>query len=309
MTERPEVGEREAVERDADERATGNPATERRGVVAFDNTGTLSDPVVEWAAVSDDAMAETPVPEMPTDRPTALASVALDDYDVFDADESLGAVVAAADLPVTLALSNVETTAEAVREAVVADDEVPARAVIQQVEALIERASAEFSRDDPPVGVQLAVDLDTGRIHRVFAYTTVPRAVAAEVVGRTRELGYEPHVVSGDATHILRRVAEEVGVPAANVHAYQSATDKADTLSALRTDGASAVMVGDYVNDRFALELADLGILVREGDPDDGPADRADGPADPDDGLADRADATVAGIEDVPAILNPDGDR
>lgn len=289
MTERPEVAECGVGDPEAGERATGDPATERRGVVAFDNTGTLSDPVVESAAVSDDAMGETPVPEMPPERPTALASVALDDYDVFDADESLGGVVAAADLPVTLALSNVETTAEAVREAVVADDEVPARAVTQQVEALIERASAEFSRDDPPVGVQLAVDLDAGRIHRVFAYTTVPRAVAAEVVGRARELGYEPHVVSGDATHVLHGVAEEVGVPAANVHAYQSATDKADTLAALRA-GGDAVMVGDYVNDRFAFERADLGILVGEGDPDDG--------------LADRADCTVAGIEDVPSVLS-----
>lgn len=268
-----------------------DPADENRGVVAFDNTGTLSDPVVEQADVREDAAFDAPVPEMPPDRPTALASIALDEYDAFDADDPLGAVVADRDVPVTLALSNVTTTAEETREAIVADDGVPARSVTEQVETLVERVGAEFSLDDPPVGVQLVVDLDAGRIHRVIAYTTVPRAVAAEVVGRVRELGYEPHIVSGDATHILGRVADEVAVPESNVHAYQSADGKAAVLSEFRTaSGGEVVMVGDYVNDRFAFEVADTGVLIRR---DDGPYET----------LADLADATVEGIEDVPEVL------
>jgi soluble P-type ATPase len=271
---------------------TDGSADKARGVVAFDNSGTLSEPVVEGAAVSDDART-TPVPDIPPERPTALASIALDEYTLFDEGRPLGRVVAAADIPITLALSNVETTREAVRDAVVADGSVPARAVTERFERLVDRVHAEYGLSDPPVGVQLVVDLDAGRIHRVFAYTTVPRPVAADVVALVRSLGYDPHIVSGDATQILGRVASEVAVDESNVHPYQSAADKAATVTDLARTEASAVMVGDYVNDRFAFEAADVGILVT--------ADR-----EPHDGLVDRADATVERIEDVPGVLSSD---
>lgn len=268
--------------------------TARRGVVAFDNTGTLSRTVVEGRAVSDDSAFDAPVPDIPPERPTALVSVALDDYGAFDTDEPLGGVLAAEEVPVHLALSNVDVTVEAATAAVRAADEVPARAVVERVETLQDRVGASLSVDPPPTGVQLVTDLDAGRVHRVIAYTTRPRAVASEVVGRVRELGYEPRILSGDATHVLRGVAEAVAIPLDRVHAYQSADGKAAVIRALQADReGEVVMVGDYVNDRHAFEAADLAVLICEN-------------GTPDDALARRADRVVAGIEDVPDLLADD---
>lgn len=260
------------------------------GVVAFDNSGTLSDPVVVGIDTGDDPAFQQPVPKIPPDRPAALVNVAFDEYGAFERDTPLGAVVDEEEFPTRLALSNAATIPEAAREAVVADDAVPARVVAGQIDELIDRVSAEFC-GDPPIGVQLVVDLDAGRIHRVFAYTTVLRAVGAEVVNAIREAGYEPHIVSGDADHILQTVAEQLAVPESNVHPYQSANDKAETLAGIRGTDGDVVMVGDYVNDRFALDAADLGILVDE----DGDAAGE---------LVDAADETVPTIESVPEILH-----
>jgi soluble P-type ATPase len=261
-----------------------------RGVVAFDNSGTLSDPVVAGTETGDDPAFQQAVPEIPPERPAALVSIALEEYAAFGTDEPLGRVVDDAAFPVGLALSNVTTTPEDARDAVVADDVVPARTVAEQVEELVGEVSDRFPGREPPIGVQLVVDLDAGRIHRVLAYTTVPRPVAPAVVDAVREIGYEPHIVSGDAEHILHAVADAVSVPTANVFPYQSASDKADTLATLRGAGGDIVMVGDYVNDRYALDAADVGILID------------DGGADPE--LTAAADDTVPTIDEVPEALD-----
>lgn len=262
-----------------------------RGVVAFDNTGTLSRSVVEVVSVREDADFDAPVPAIPSTRPAALVSVALDDYGAFDAAEPLGRVVAAEAVPVRLALSNVDVDAAAARAAVEAEDAVPARVVVEQVATLEDRVAASFPDANPPVGVQLVVDLEGGRVLRVVAYATRPRAVAAQVVGRVRERGYEPYILSGDATHILRGVADAVGISAERTYAYRSATDKAAVVADLQAAGGrDVVMVGDYVNDRYAFERADRAVLVSE-----------DG--NPDADLAHLADVVVGSIADVPDLL------
>lgn len=261
------------------------------GVVAFDNTGTLSRSVLEVTTVREDADFDAPVPEVSSTRPAALVSVALDDYGPFAAPDPLGRVVAVEGVPVHLALSNVDVDLAAARAAVEAECEVPASVVVEQVAALEDRVGASFPGESPPVGVQLVVDLEAGRVLRVVAYTTRPRVIAAEVVGLVRERGYEPHVLSGDAAHILRGVADAVAIPAERVHAYRSADGKAAVVTDLQTAGdREVVMVGDYVNDRHAFERADRSVLINE-----------DG--DPDAELARLADTVVCSIEDVPDLL------
>lgn len=268
-------------------RGSGDDAA---GVVAFDNTGTLSAAEAVVVPATDDPRFAGPVPEVDASVRAALASVECGDVDVLRSGDPLGAVIADAALPVHVALSNGEPTDRAVRDAVLADRSLAARRVADGADELVDRVAGEFDAS-PPVGVQLVVDVDAGTIHRAVAYTTVPDPRARGVLDRVRARGYDPHIVSGDARHILEVVAGTVGVPAANVHAYRSAGGKAATVEALRaaTPGP-VVMVGDYVNDRQAFRAADRSVLVA-----------TDG--DPAPSLAAHADRVAADIEAVPALL------
>lgn len=265
-----------------------------RRVVAFDNTGTLSDVVLSVAAVSEDSTFDSRVPDIPPDRPTALVGLAIEEYGGFDVDGPLSAVIRDQSIPVHLALSNVETTAGEARNAILQDQETPARVVLDEVRSLEAELSAEFATwCDLPIGVQLAVDLSGGRIHRIIAYTTVPRAAARSVLETVDDAGWEVHVVSGDRAPILAAVTEALEIPAGRVHADQSKRGKAETISRLRTDGADiVVMVGDYENDIFAFEKADRAILIA---PEDGEA--------PPPSLAETVDVVVPTLRDVPDIL------
>lgn len=255
----------------------GGGATSR-GVVAFDNSGTVSDAVVETVGYLDDADLDCPVPAVGVDRPVVLVNVALDGFAVLDTDAPLGTVLADADAPIHLALSNVETTEAAARRATLADGVAPARPLFEAVTRLRDRVVDEHGHDDPPVGVQLAVELDPGRVHRGFAYASVPRPESRSTVEALHDRGFDVHLVSGDAAGVLESVAAQVGVAPENVHAYQSPDGKAETVAALRErSGGPVVMVGDYVNDRLAFERADRAVLVcADGEPDPTLARRVD---------------------------------
>lgn len=111
-----------------------------------------------------------------------------------------------------------------------------------------------------------------------------PRADAAELVGRMRDLGIRPLMLTGDDVAIAREVAGEVGIgrrvrragelrelPAAEQLALVGASDGfAEVLPAdkhlivrlLQDAGHSVGMTGDGVNDAPALAQAELGCAV-----------------------------------------------
>ena len=258
-----------------------------RGVVALDNSGTVSDVLVEAVGFLDDGDLEGPVPTVRVDRPVALVNVAIEDLAVLDTDEPLSVVLAGASVPIHLALSNVEVTESEVRRATLADDAAPARPLFDATERLRRRVVDDHGQTEPPIGVQLVVELGPGSIHRGFAYASMPRADAASAVEAIRERGFDVHLVSGDATHVLEAVARRVGVPVENLHPYQSPEAKAETVSALRErNGGPVVMVGDYVNDRLAFERADRAVLLCT-------------EAEPDADLARRVDAVAGSLAEV----------
>lgn len=240
----------------------------RRGIVVFDNSGTLSEVVVEAVALVEDGVVDAPVPEVDPDHPCALVSLGGEDYTVFDTTEPFGSVIERDRRALHVALSNVEPTDAAVRAAVEAERSVPARVVTEQLRAVAERVDTNYPEwAAPPLGVQVVVDLHRESLEQVLGYTTVPLAEGAAVVEAVRAAGFEPHIVSGDATHILRAVATAVDIPPTNVHPYQSPTDKAATVRALQARGPGpVVMVGDYLNDTLAFEAADYAVYVEDPD-------------------------------------------
>lgn len=106
----------------------------------------------------------------------------------------------------------------------------------------------------------------------VVLLTDEVRPEAEQVVGRLREMGLEPVLLTGDNEGAARSVARKVGIE--RVYAGVKPAEKARVVEEIksRLDGGGGArrrrmvaMVGDGVNDAPALATADLGIAMGSG--------------------------------------------
>ena len=114
------------------------------------------------------------------------------------------------------------------------------------------------------------------------------RPGAREAVERLRRGGVALHLLSGDAFHVVERVAMDLGI--AEFEAGATPQRKLDSVRALQAHGARVAMVGDGINDAPVLAQADVSIAMGGG------ADLAQVRADAillSDSIADLAAATV----------------
>lgn len=103
--------------------------------------------------------------------------------------------------------------------------------------------------DDEPAGlIELADTVKPGAAHAVRLF---------------RELGLEPHLLTGDSAAAAHSVAREVDI--ASVTAEVHPEDKVQVVRDLQASGKRVAMVGDGVNDAAALATADLGIAMGTG--------------------------------------------
>jgi len=121
-----------------------------------------------------------------------------------------------------------------------------------------ERLDDVTERGETPVLVAL-----DGRIAAVFGVTDRVRASSANAVRRTRALGLEPLVLSGDHPAAARAAAQALGIE--RVEGQVSPAEKAERIRALQAEGKVVVMAGDGVNDALALEAADVGVAMGGG--------------------------------------------
>ena len=84
-------------------------------------------------------------------------------------------------------------------------------------------------------------------------------------VEKLKELGLEPHLLTGDNRATALAVAKEVGIDAANVTAGVLPADKVELVRSLQDAGKRVAMIGDGVNDAAALAQADLGMAMGAG--------------------------------------------
>ena len=94
----------------------------------------------------------------------------------------------------------------------------------------------------------------------VVADQLKPHADAA--VAWVRDLGLRPVLLTGDNPRAALAVADQLGIPAADVFAGVRPEGKVEVIRRLQSDGVPVAFVGDGVNDAAALAQADLGMAI-----------------------------------------------
>jgi len=102
-----------------------------------------------------------------------------------------------------------------------------------------------------------------GEVRAVIAVSDTIKPTSAEAIGRLRELGLRPILLTGDNRRTAEAVAAEVGID--EVIAEVLPAEKAGVVTRLQTEGRTVAMVGDGVNDAPALASADLGLAIGTG--------------------------------------------
>ncbi|MCY7396715.1 MAG: heavy metal translocating P-type ATPase [Nocardioides sp.] len=125
----------------------------------------------------------------------------------------------------------------------------------------LERALAEARAGG---GTAVAVGWD-GRARGVVVVADQVKDTSAEAVGRLRDLGLRPILLTGDHESVALAVAGQVGLRTADVVAGVLPADKVATVRRLQAEGRVVAMVGDGVNDAAALAQADLGLAMGTG--------------------------------------------
>jgi Cu+-exporting ATPase len=111
------------------------------------------------------------------------------------------------------------------------------------------------------------------------------------MIGRLSTWDTDVYIASGDNRRSLSALAAELDIPATQVYDALSPAGKRDLVLSLKGRYDRVVMVGDGINDRLALETADIGILTVQ---QEGPRPQA---------LYDSADAVIYDITDVEGVI------
>ncbi|MFQ5947855.1 MAG: heavy metal translocating P-type ATPase [Acidimicrobiia bacterium] len=128
---------------------------------------------------------------------------------------------------------------------------------VEVAPTLLEALKRADQRGESAVAV-----LDDRRAVAVLALADKIRDTAADTIGRLRELGVTPVMITGDAEAVAATVAGELGID--RYHARVLPQDKARIVRELKHEGATA-FVGDGINDAPALLEADLGVAIGAG--------------------------------------------
>jgi Cu+-exporting ATPase len=85
---------------------------------------------------------------------------------------------------------------------------------------------------------------------------------AKEAITALHRMGVPTYIASGDRVTKLEKMADHLGIPRDRVYGVATPTVKAQIVSDLRQEYDKVLMVGDGINDLYALRNADIAILT-----------------------------------------------
>ncbi len=132
------------------------------------------------------------------------------------------------------------------------------RGMVGGVAVRVARASDSDGRTSVTVSWQ-------GRDRGTIRLADAVKPTSAAAIAELKSMGITPMLLTGDNATVAARVADEVGIPAADVIAGVLPSQKADAIARLQKAGRRVAMVGDGVNDSVALATADIGIAMGTG--------------------------------------------
>jgi Cu+-exporting ATPase len=138
------------------------------------------------------------------------------------------------------------------------------RLLEQRAQSISPALSAALVEAQARGGTAVVVAWD-GAARGFLVVADTVRPSSAEAIGRLRELGLRPILLTGDHRAVARAVAAEVGIPVEDVVAEVLPAEKVETVRRLQSEGRVVAMVGDGVNDAAALAQADLGLAMGTG--------------------------------------------
>ncbi|NYT01845.1 MAG: HAD family hydrolase [Methanosarcinales archaeon] len=136
----------------------------------------------------------------------------------------------------------------------------------------------------------MIVDVDARDIPYIVSTGGEPFPGLSAVIRRLQMSGVEVHVASGDSMRSLVHLVE-YGIHLDRINAVASPRRKQEVVLRLKKDHRRVVMVGDGLNDLYALQAADLGVLTVQ--QQTSPPQR----------LVEAADVVIEDIRDLPGLL------
>ena len=108
----------------------------------------------------------------------------------------------------------------------------------------------------------LIVDVETGMVTHSISTGGRPFPEMEAVLEELEEMGVDIYVASGDSKRSLSSLTSWRGIREERIYPASKPRRKEEIVTGLKGEYRTVVMVGDGLNDRYALEAADLGVLT-----------------------------------------------
>jgi soluble P-type ATPase len=219
----------------------------------------------------------------------ALVALRVDTFDFLDAlspEMSLSSYIGEARVGMDVICRSSRCTTERIATATLGDT----NATIGDMQDAIAAVKLKC-KDIYYVNMGFIVDVPHATIPYVLATGGRIFSGVKPMIGRLSTSDADVYIASGDNRRSLSALAAELGIPETQVFDALSPAGKRDLVLSLKERYGRVVMIGDGINDRLAIEAADVGILTVQ---QEDPRPQA---------LYDSADAVVSDIRDVEGVI------